>query len=130
MLYDTYDITSMLKPGPNAAGLTLGNGMYKAEQGRYTKFTGSFGPQKAIAEIRLEYGDGTVDWVTTDQSWRYHSGPITYSHVSGGENYDARLAPVGWDRQGSKQRIGSPFTKHSDPAAHSMDHPPQAIRSA
>lgn len=99
-LYDTYDITSLLKPGPNAAGLLLGNGMYNVMGGRYTKFKGSFGPLKAIAQLRLEYADGATDFVVTDANWRIAPGPITFSCVYGGEDYDARLEPAGWNQAG------------------------------
>jgi hypothetical protein len=95
-LYDTYDITALLRKGTNAAGLLLGNGMYNVLGGRYTKFKGSFGPLKAIALLRLEYSDGSVEFIGTDAKWRVSPGPITFSCVYGGEDYDARLEPTGW----------------------------------
>ncbi|HYO10634.1 MAG TPA: alpha-L-rhamnosidase N-terminal domain-containing protein, partial [Tepidisphaeraceae bacterium] len=45
-LYDTHDVTAMLREGENALGLILGNGMYNVVGGRYAKYTGSMGPQK------------------------------------------------------------------------------------
>jgi hypothetical protein len=99
-LYDTRDITSQLNVGQNAAGLFLGNGMYNVHAGRYTKFTGTFGPLKAIAQLRLEYADGSVEIIGTDEQWRVAPGPITFSSVYGGEDYDARLNAVGWDKSG------------------------------
>ncbi|BDI28381.1 hydrolase [Capsulimonas corticalis] len=95
-LYDTRDITSLLRPGPNAIGLLLGNGMYNVHGGRYTKFTRSFGPQKAICRMRLEYADGSVQTIDSNGAWRTAPGPITFSSVYGGEDYDARLLPIGW----------------------------------
>src|SRR5512140_2382059 len=80
-LYDTYDVTPLLRAGPNAVGLLLGNGMYNVAGGRYTKFTGSFGPLKAIGQLRLEYADGSLEFVGTDASWRRAPGPITFSCV-------------------------------------------------
>ena len=56
-LYDTHDLTALLREGTNAIGIELGNGMYNVTGGRYTKFKGSFGPLKAIAQLRLEYAD-------------------------------------------------------------------------
>ena len=75
-LYDTYDVTPSLRAGTNAIGLFLGNGMYNVQQvpGRYTKFRGSFGPQKAIAQLRLEYQDGSSQLVATDDQWRASPG--------------------------------------------------------
>jgi alpha-L-rhamnosidase len=100
-LYDTRDITSLLRDGKNAVGLELGNGMYQVlGGGRFTKFKGSFGPQKAIAQIRLEYADGSVEYIGTDESWRVAPGPITFSSIYGGEGFDARLAQRNWNRTG------------------------------
>jgi hypothetical protein len=99
-LYVTYDLTSMLRKGRNTVGLLLGNGMYNVKGGRYAKFTGSFGPLKAIGQIVLEYKDGTKEAVVTDGTWRVHPGPITFSCVFGGEDVDLRLEPEGWNRSG------------------------------
>jgi hypothetical protein len=99
-LYDTRDLTPLLREGKNAVGLVLGNGMYNVERGRYTKFTGSFGPLKAIAQLRLEYADGSVEIIGTDGQWRVMPGPITFSSIYGGEDYDARLKPRGWNATG------------------------------
>lgn len=102
ILYDTYDVTMQLQhSGRHALGLLLGNGMYRVEDTtRYTKFTGSFGPLKAIAHLQLEYTIGPTEIVTTDGSWRISPGPITFSHIFGGEDYDARLEAIGWDSPG------------------------------
>ncbi|HET7624020.1 MAG TPA: family 78 glycoside hydrolase catalytic domain, partial [Verrucomicrobiae bacterium] len=98
-LYDTRDITALLHRGKNAAGICLGNGMYNVERipGRFTKFAGSFGPQKAIAQIRLEYADGSVEFICTDGAWRAAPGPVTFSSIYGGEDFDARLVQSGWN---------------------------------
>lgn len=100
-LYDTKDVTALLHEGRNAVGLTLGNGMYNVvRRNRFVKFTGSFGPLKAICQLRLEYSDGSTETVGTDDTWRTHAGPITFSSIYGGEDCDARLNPLGWDKAG------------------------------
>lgn len=99
-LYDSYNVTALLRPGANAAGISLGNGMYNVTGGRYTKFTGSFGPLKAIAQLRLDYADGSTDLVGTDATWQVAPGPITFSCVYGGEDYDARLEKTAWNLPG------------------------------
>jgi hypothetical protein len=33
-----------------------------------------------------------------DGKWRVHPGPITFSCVYGGEDYDARIEPHGWNQ--------------------------------
>jgi alpha-L-rhamnosidase len=40
--------------------------------------------------------------ISTDDRWQMHSGPITFSCVFGGEDFDARLAQSGWDSPGFK----------------------------
>jgi hypothetical protein len=98
-LYDTHDITADLNRGKNAVGIELGNGMYNVlGGGRFTKFKGSFGPQKAIAQIRLEYADGSVETIGTDERWRIAPGPITFCSIYGGEDFDARLVQRGWGK--------------------------------
>ncbi len=96
-LYDTFDVTKLIKQGKNVVGILLGNGMYNVRGGRYTKFLGSFGPQKAICQLRLEYADGSTEFVGTDASWRFRPGPITFGCIYGGEDFDARRAEKGWD---------------------------------
>lgn len=107
-LYGTRDLTASLRPGPNALGLELAGGMYRVTGGRYTKFTGSFGPLKAIAQLRLEYADGSVETLVTDDQWRVAAGPITFSCIFGGEDYDARREQRGWDQPGFAATNWSP----------------------
>lgn len=104
-LYNTYDITASLRAGPNAIGLLLGNGMYLVHGGvgRFksnTTITWEYRPIQAIGLIRLEYADGTVKQIITDDQWRCFSGPITFSSIYGGEDYDARLEPQDWNKPG------------------------------
>lgn len=100
-LYETHDVTPLLVEGANAIGLILGDGMHHAERrNRFSKFQGTFGPQRAIVQIELEYADGSTERVVTDESWRVDQGPITFNDVYGGEDYDARRLPAGWDTAG------------------------------
>lgn len=99
ILYDTRDVTDLLRSGENAIGITLGNGMYHVvRRNRFAKFTGSYGPLRAIAQLELEYADGSREVLVTDPTWRTHPGPITYNSIYGGEDHDTRLNPVGWDK--------------------------------
>ena len=102
-LYDTYEVTNQLKEGGNAVGLNVGNSMYHVvRRNRFAKFTNSFGPLKAIMHLRLEYTDGRVEYVGTNDSWRTHAGPNPFASIYGGEDFDARLVQKGWDQPGFK----------------------------
>jgi hypothetical protein len=108
-LYDTHDVTALVREGRNAIGLFLGNGMYDVvRRDRYVKFTGFFGPLRAIAQLRLEYADGRTQFVGTDANWRTLAGPVVGGGEYGGEDYDARLLPQGWDRPGFSGRAWLP----------------------
>jgi alpha-L-rhamnosidase len=107
--YETQDVTSLLRTGANAAGLELAGGMYNVQSGgRYTKFYGPFRPLTAIALLRLEYADGTVQTVATDGAWRVAAGPTTFAGVYGGEDYDARRETPGWSEAGFNDRAWTP----------------------
>jgi hypothetical protein len=97
--YDTYDVTKLIVPGENAIGVLLGNGMYNVESpaNRYTKFRGTFGQPKLIVALVLRFSDGSVQRVVSDSAWKTAAGPITFSNIYGGEDYDARLEQAGWD---------------------------------
>jgi alpha-L-rhamnosidase len=103
VLYDTFDVTARVRAGDsNALGLELAGGMYNVPEpdGRYTKFVGRFRPLKARLQLRLEYTDGSVQWVETDEAWSARAGPTVYSHVFGGEVHDARRDPGAWSEPG------------------------------
>ncbi len=102
VLYDSYDVTSQLSEGLNAIGLFLSNGMYniQADSVRYVKFLNSHGQLRAKAQLQLDYSDGSVKQLITDDSWMVSPGPVTYMNEFGGEDFDARLYPNGWDKPG------------------------------
>lgn len=99
VLFDTYDVTRFLHAGKNAIGIQLGNGMYNVlpGRGRYSKFNRSFGPPKLIAELTLHFNGRPDLVVASGQDWKTIPGPVTFSNVYGGEDFDARLEPAGWD---------------------------------
>lgn len=99
-LYVGFDITGDLRQGVNAVGVMLGNGFYYIPRERYHKLLTAYGFPKMIARIVLEYQDGSVSEVVSDESWKTAAGPIIFSSIYGGEDYDARLEQAGWDGPG------------------------------
>jgi hypothetical protein len=90
-LYVEHDATPHFRAGHNTIDVLLGNGMYHVPGGRYRKFKGSFGTPKLLLELTA---DGVVT-VRTNASWQCAAGPITFSCIYGGEDYDARRAEPG-----------------------------------
>ncbi len=100
VLYNTYDCTDQLKQGKNAVGMMLGNGFFIVPNSRYRKVMTAYGNPMMIMKMKLIYEDGTSEEVVSDESWLTSPGPVTYSCIYGGENYDARLEQPGWGNPG------------------------------
>jgi alpha-L-rhamnosidase len=116
--YTTYDVTEHVRAGANTLGFALGHGIYDVEAGtgRYTKFTGSMGPLKLLAQLEVTYDDGRREVVATDGSWRAESGPTTFTNWYGGEDFDARRAIAGWDEPGASHDSWREVTDLGAPA--------------
>ena len=117
VLYDSYDVTKLLRSGPNAIAVLLGNGMYNVEEtpGRYSKFKGSFGSLKFILQLEVRYRDGTSRRFVSDGSWLTHAGPIKFSSIYGGEDFDGGVLPSNWDLPGFKAAGWVPVTEVASP---------------
>jgi len=97
--YVRFDVAELLKPGENVLGVMLGNGMYNVRGGRYAKFLGSFGSPKLTLCLAVSQG-GKEHVITSNDTWKTDAGPITFSCIYGGEDYDARREQPGWKQPG------------------------------
>lgn len=100
VLYVTFDVTSLMKAGPNTLGVMLGNGFYNVPNERYFKLVGSFGAPKMRLLLHLRYSDGTCRTVVSDRSWSCCESPVTFSSIYGGEDYDATREQARWMENG------------------------------
>jgi hypothetical protein len=107
VFYNTYDVASALRAGENTIEVMLGNGMYNVAKtpGRYTKFSGSFGEPKLIAQLHVAFQSGSPSDILTGASWQCRAGPLVFSSTYGGEDYDARLES-GTDWQPARETEG------------------------
>ncbi|MBP1962835.1 family 78 glycoside hydrolase catalytic domain [Paenibacillus aceris] len=96
-----YDITSELKAGENVFGVILGDGWYAGTVGFLGKHVYGERPF-LLLQARIEYFDGTSEFVVSDASWQAAKGAILYSDLIKGEAYDARLELAGWDEANYK----------------------------
>jgi len=99
-LYVTFDITKALKQGNNVFGMMLGNGFYYIPSERYHKLTIAYGYPKMILHTLIEFTDGSTENIISDDSWKTTPGPVTYSSIYGGEDYNALLEQAGWKMPG------------------------------
>ena len=84
-LYNTFDITNRLNGGKNAIGVWLGNGFYNVPNVRYRKLLTAYGNPKMICKIQLNYEDGSAETIVSDDTWKTHAGPITFSSIYAGK---------------------------------------------
>ncbi|WPU92391.1 family 78 glycoside hydrolase catalytic domain [Mucilaginibacter sabulilitoris] len=100
-LYVPFDITNQLIAGQNTIGVMLGNGFYYIPRDkRYRKLTGGYGHPKMICRLVMEYQDGKTENLVSDASWKTAPGPITFTSIYGGEDYNANLEQAGWNANG------------------------------
>lgn len=96
LLYQTYEVTDLLKEGCNVAGAMLAAGWYKGVMG-LTKARNNYGDQTGFSmELRIRYEDGSEERILTDGSWKGCDSPIVFSEIYHGEIYDAGFEVLGW----------------------------------
>jgi alpha-L-rhamnosidase len=89
-----YDITALLQMD-NELCVTVGRGWYGSRLG-WDKQHPGFGPVALIATMRLQYADGRLEDIVTDESWQCAGSNILCSTIYDGETADGRIQPQGW----------------------------------
>ena len=105
VLYQTYDVTSLIHPGENAFGALLGDGWF----GSGLSWTGQRffflpPPTRLLAQMRILYTDGSAETIGTDAAWKTAPAPILHSEIYAGEVYDARREQPGWNCPGFDEK--------------------------
>ena len=97
--YQTYDVTSMIQ-AKNALGAILGDGWYRGNIG-WQDQRNYYGSKLALlAQLVINYTDGTSATIVSDNSWKASTGPILFSDIYNGETYDANKEMPGWNSVG------------------------------
>lgn len=103
--FSEYDLTNKLQKGMNCLGVTIGNGFYNPLP---LRLWGNLNLRNALdtgipafaARLVVEYANGKVTEMTTDDSWKFIPGPILKNNVYLGEWYDGRREIRGWNTAG------------------------------
>lgn len=87
ILYQTLDLTEVLRPGPNGVGIVLADGWWSGYVGFDSRRQGNHYGEfpEAWAQIHVDYDDGTSDRFVTDGSWTESEGAIAYTDLLMGE---------------------------------------------
>jgi alpha-L-rhamnosidase len=128
--YQAYDVTQYVRAGKNAIGAYLAPGWYTTPLMWYRQGFNYGDTSPALkAQLRIEHGDGSVEWVATDESWKADVSAILKAEIYDGESYDARREQAGWDaasfRDGSWKAVQTIAPK--EPAIVSQFFPPVRV---
>jgi alpha-L-rhamnosidase len=94
--YQVYDVTPLLVAGPNAIGVSVGNGWYRgflAWNGNHN----TYGSDAALlVQVAITFTDGSTQHIITDGTWKSSTGAILYDEIYHGETVDTRAEKTGW----------------------------------
>jgi alpha-L-rhamnosidase len=124
VLYQSYDVTGLLREGENVLGAILGDGWYCGFVGFDAKRAGAHygSAPELLAQLDITLADGSAQQVVTDEEWTGRSADIRHADLLMGERQDLRLALHGWDRV-SEQGDGPDSTDHHGADHHGADAP-------
>jgi len=131
-VYQTFDVTGMMRPGKNTLAAMLADGFYRMTRnydhwGSAKRAVSPF-PALFMAQLEIEYNDGQREVIATDGSWQcYTDGPIRSALMFHGIVYDMRKDVVGWDRPGDLpgwiNAAVSPPSERAEWKVSVADHP-------
>lgn len=102
ILYQTFDVSPLLRVGENVIGAIVAGGWWSGYVGFDRRRQAEhYGNQPALwLQLEIELVDGTSLRLGTDGAWHEAEGPLRYADMLMGEYEDARLALGDWDEPG------------------------------
>ena len=106
LYWQEFDLLPFLKEGENVFGAQLGNSFWRVDAtnqpDRFSKTDAmpDFSDGKPFLfwmDATFVQDDGSEVSIQSDEQWKWHDSPLTFSHIYGGEDWDARLEQQGWD---------------------------------
>jgi alpha-L-rhamnosidase len=93
--YRSYDVTSLLQP-ESVLGIALGNGWFRGRLG-WSGGSALYGDElAALAQLEIEFADGYVQTVVTDESWTAGPSAVLLNDLYDGQAIDARRYSDTW----------------------------------
>ena len=93
--YRSYDVTPLLQPS-SVLGIALGNGWFRGRLG-WSGGKALYGSElAALAQLEIEFSDGYIQTVVTDESWAAGPSPVVFNDLYDGQTIDARRYSDTW----------------------------------
>jgi alpha-L-rhamnosidase len=91
LIYQTYDVTRLLRAGCNELALVVADGWYRGRIGGEGNLD-VYGARTAVlAQLEVTCEDGSRHLLGTDDTWSAGTGPVLGADLYDGESYDARV---------------------------------------
>lgn len=130
--YQTYDVTPFMT-GHDTLTATVAGGWAVGSFVFTRKNRVTADRQALLAELRIEYEDGSVEVIGTDSSWQVtEDSPVRMADIYDGETYDATKETTGWHNAAPETLKITPAitAEYGAPVkAHEVMHP-MAITTA
>lgn len=96
--YDVFDVSKQIKDKSRIV-VVLGEGQSASTNNVSDRFSnmarsypGLLNDPTFWVKLCIEYEDGRRETISTDKSWKWTTGPVTYNSFYGGEDVDARIS--------------------------------------
>ncbi len=97
--YRSYDVTLLLQPS-SVLGIALGNGWFRGRLG-WSGSRAIYGKElAALAQLEIEFSDGYVQTIVTDESWAAGPSAVVFNDLYDGQTIDARRNSEDWLMRG------------------------------
>jgi alpha-L-rhamnosidase len=128
--YRSYDVTALVRSGPNVLGAVLADGWFSGYVG-YRGARDLYGKSPRLrAQLHLEFADGSTTEIGTGPSWKAAVGPVLEADFLQGESYDARLERAGWSEPGGNDTRWDPVAVGSEEVRPVVQaHPGPPVRA-
>ncbi len=100
--YQAYDVTESLRLGENVLAAQVADGWWSGYIGYNTRqHADQYGTRpELLAELHLDYADGSHEVIATDGAWRERPGDLVMSDLLMGEYRDSAMRTEGWLQPG------------------------------
>ena len=100
IINETHDVTAMLQVGENAVGALLGDGWWRGKFGFLNMYNNYGEHTSLLAQLEIEYQDGSREVIATDETWRTATGGVQLASIYDGCTLDFTKAQVAWCKPG------------------------------
>jgi len=117
VMYLGYDLTPFIRSGENVLEYILGNGFFNS----VNVWVAGYGSPRMIAQLEIEYSDGTHETIISDQSWKVTESRIVSNDIYAGEIYDATKTESNWQNAVLRKAPDGNLTAQTGPSDKVME---------